>query len=241
MRKLASRRASAGVLPVVLLALLVSCGGDPVPVAPPPAPTEAPVVEAPPPPEPSASPSATAEATAPSASASAAAAPPKSQGSGRPAVLKSDPVEITDSFGSSQGAKLELGDKEIATLRIPEQTLGQATNVTFKLDPKGKAGGALLGKIYRLIPVIPPEGKPVTVPSNNGTPFELVLPSGSKKDANLAIGSIEVDDKGREKIKWQVIAPKRIDDAAGLAYFELPALTDSFLHITTKPATDAKK
>lgn len=240
MKMLASRLASAGALPLAAFALVVGCGGDPVPATPPPQPTEAP--SAAPAPAPSESPSATAAAAAPSASASAApAAPPKSQGSGRPAVLKADATEVTDTFGSSPGAKIEIGDKEIATLRIPEQTLGQATNITFKLDSKGKAGGAQVGKIYRLIAVFPPDSKPMRVASNNGTPFELMLPAGNKKDANLAIGTIELDDKGREKIKWQVIAPKRIDDVGGIAHFELLELTDSFLHVTTKPPTDAKK
>jgi hypothetical protein len=239
MKMLASRLASVGALPLAAFALLVGCGGDPVPATPPPQPTEAPAAA--PAPAPSESPSAAAAAGALSAAASAAAAPPKQQGSGRPAVLKSDPTEVTDTFGSSPGAKIELGDKEIATLRIQEQTLGQATNITFKLDPKGKAGGAQVGKIYRIIPVLPPDSKPTKVASNNGTPFELALPAGNKKDANLAIGTIELDDKGREKIKWQVIAPKRIDDVGGIAHFELLELNDSFLHVTTKPATDAKK
>ena len=237
MKKLASRLASAGALPVALFALLVGCSGETVPAAPPPQPTGAPSLA----PEPAQSSSAAPEASAPSASASAAAAPPKAEGSGRPAVLKADATEITDSFGSSPGAKIEIGDKDIATLKIPEQVLGQATNITFKIDSRGKATGALLGKIYRLIPMIPPDAKPVTVPSNTGTPFELSLPTGHKKDVNLAIGTIGTDDKGREKLTWQVIAPKRVDEAAGIATFDLPELTDSFLHITTKPPTAGKK
>jgi hypothetical protein len=236
--KLASHMVRAGSTPVFLAALFIGCGGgEPAPAVPPPAPSAAP---APPPPEPTASASAAAEAPAPSASASAA--PAKPQSSGRPAVLKSDPTSVTDSFGSSPGAKIEIGEgKEVATLRIQENTLGQLTNVTFKLDAKGKSNGAPGGKIYHLTPVLPPDGKPVTVPSNNGTPFEFSLPGGGKRGANLAIGSIETDASGREKIKWQVIAPKRVDEGTGVAYFELTDLKDAYLHVTSKAPADEKK
>jgi hypothetical protein len=243
MIKLASRPGSAGV-PVAILSVLVGCSGEPIPAAEPPTPPDAKAAPAAAP-EPSAS--AAAEAPAPSASASAAASagakaePLKEQSSGRPSVLKSDPIQISDSFGSSPGAKVEIGAKEIATFKIPELTLGQVTNITFKLDTKGRTGGPLVGKIYRMIPMLPPEAKPVTIPSNNGTPFELMLPAGNKKGVNLAIGTIEADGSGREKVSWQVIAPKRIDDATGIAYFELQQLTDSYLHVTTKPPTGAKK
>lgn len=239
MEKLVSRIARAGSTPIVLAALFIGCGGgEPAPAVPPPAPSAAPS----PPPEPSASASAAAEAPAPSASASASAAPAKPQSSGRPAVLKSDPTSITDGFGSSPGAKIEIGEgNEIATLRIQENTLGQLTNVTFKIDAKGKANGATGGKIYHLTPVIPPDGKPVTVPSNNGTPFDLSLPGGGKRGVNLAIGSIETDDSGREKIKWQVIAPKRVDEGMGVAYFELPELKDAYMHVTSKAPTAAQE
>jgi hypothetical protein len=73
--------------------------------------------------------------------------------------------------------------------------------------------------------------------TSDGPPFELQMPAGSKKDANLAVGTLEIDDKDREKLTWKVYAPKRIDDAIGIAYFDLPALGDAFLHITVKPPT----
>jgi len=241
MTKLASRTAWARLTPVILAAFVLGCGGgEPASVVPPQAP---PVASAPPPePAPSARASAAAEAPAPSASTSATAEAPKPKSSGRPAVLKSDPTGVTDGFGAAQGAKIEIGeDKELATLRIQENSLGQLTNLTFKLDPKGRSNGAPGGKIYRVIPVLPPDGKPVTVPSNNGVPFELALPGTSKRGANLAIGSIEIDAAGREKIKWQVLAPKRVDEATGLAYFELPELKDAYLHVTAKPVTEAAK
>src|SRR5689334_12135084 len=99
----------------VSLLSLAACGGDPPPPAEaPPAPTPAPA----PAPEPAPSSSA-----APAPSGSAAAEAPKSTGSGRPPILKTSESEITDTFGSSPAARLELGDKEIATLRIPENAL----------------------------------------------------------------------------------------------------------------------
>lgn len=214
------------------LVLLAACGGEPAPVAPP-APTEAPAVV----PAPAAS--ATAEvappapSAAPSGSAKADMPPAPKQSSGRTAVLMSDAVELNGTFGSGQGAKLELGDKEKMTLKIPENAFGKGTVLNFKIDSKGKAGGGLIGKILHLNVSVPPETTPATV-TTEGEPFELQMPAGTKKDANLAIGTITVDDKGREKITWKVIAPKRIDDAIGVAYFDLPTLSESFLHVTTK-------
>ena len=227
MRTLPRLRATARFFPALAL-IFAACGGEPAPVGPP-QPTETPsAAPAPPPPPP--------PTAAPSASASSAPvkAPPK-QSSGRPAVTKSDPKEITDSFGSSPGAKLELGDKEVATLRIPEGALRQATNITFKLDARGKTHGPPIGKVYQLTANYPPAGTPVSVDSE-GLPFLLELPAGPKKTANLAIG-VE-GDKG--KVKWTVVVPKRIDDARNMAMFELPNLPSAWLHITVKAPTGGK-
>ena len=221
-------RTRLSILPAIAL-FLAACSGDPAPTAPP-QPTEAP--SAAPAPTPPPAPEPTAQ---PSASASASAKAPPKPSSGRPAVMKSDPSEITDSFGSTPASKLELGDKEIATLRIPEGALRQATNITFKLDARGKAHGALTGRIYRVIAVLPPSGNPESVESG-GDPFVLELPAGAKKDANLAIG-VE-DAKGR--VKWTVVAPKRIDDARNVAVFELPSLPSAWHHVTTKAPTAGK-
>ncbi len=222
-------------VPVGLGALvrLAAGGGAPAPVAPP-APTEAPVVapaptatalvEVAPPPVSSAAPSVSAKTDMPVA--------PKGS-SGRTAVLMSDAIELNGTFGSGQGAKLELGDKERMTLKIPENAFGKGVTLNFKIDAKGKAGGGLIGKILHLTLSVPPATEPATVTSE-GEPFELQMPAGTKKDANLAVGTVTVDDKGREKIVWKVIAPKRIDDAIGVAYFDLTTLSESFLHVTTK-------
>jgi hypothetical protein len=231
--KTLATRAPVGLCALVLLA---ACGGEPAPVVPP-APTEAPVAapapttsasaDVTPPPTPTAAPSGSAAVDMPVA--------PKGS-SGRPAVLMSDSAELTGTFGSSPGAKLELGDKDKMTLKIPENALAKGTVITFKIDAKGKANGAPLGKILHLTAFVPPGTEPATVTSE-GPPFELQMPAGNKKDANLAVGTISTDDKGREKITWKVYSPKRIDDAVGIAYFDLPVLTESFIHITTKAPT----
>jgi hypothetical protein len=176
-------------------------------------------------------------AAAPTATASAAAsAPPPSQGSGRPPVLKMDPKEVSDTFGVSPGAKLELGTPpEIAIMRIPEGSFETGVNVTFKLEPKGKTTGILIGKVYRLTAMIPPAGTPSKVVSVGG-PFELQLPAGNKKEANLALGEI-----GGGRVTWKVIAPKKIDDVAGVAYFEITELNDHYVHVTTKAVTEPAK
>jgi hypothetical protein len=219
-------------LPAIAL-VLAACGGEPAPTAPPQATDTPSAAPAPPPPAPTAEPAA-----APTASASASAGPskpPPRASSGRPAVMKSDASEISDTFGSPP-AKLELGDKDIATLRLPEGALRQATNLTFKLDGRGKSNGAPAGKIYRLSLNYPPSGTLIEAESV-GDPFILELPAGAKKDANLAIG-VE-DEKG--KVTWHVVAPKRIDDVRNVAVFELTKLPSAWIHVTTKKPTEEKK
>ena len=222
--------------PLAVVALL-GCSGDQPPPAQSPEPTATATAAPPPPPETAAQTAAPAPSEAPDAGA---AKPKPSANSGRPSVVKSDSKEVTDTFGSIPGAKIEIGDKEKAVLKIPEHALHGATNITFKIDTRGKSGGGQVGNIYRITSVIPPSGNPSNV-ETNGPPFELQMPAGSKKDANLALGYIEVDDKGREKVKWQIIAPKRIDDVTNTAYFEFGALGDVFLHVTTKAPTGDKK
>jgi hypothetical protein len=211
----------------VALLLLAACSSEPppAPAAPPPAPAPAPVAE----------PAATGEPAPADTGNADAGAPPAQTGSGRPPIIKSDPVEITDTFGSTPAARLELGgERELATLRIPEGALATAANVTFKLDAKAKGGGGLVGKVYRITLIVPP-APTATRMASSGPPFQLKLPAGNKKDANLAIGEITVDAKGKEKVAWSVVPALKVDDASGVAEFELTSLGDSWLHVTTKP------
>jgi hypothetical protein len=212
---------------LVLLVLLAACGNSEPGASSAPQPSETPKASPTPPPtaEPEAAPTASA-----TASAKAAAKPPKSQGSGRPAVLKSDASEISDTFGSSPASKLELGaGNDIATLRLPEEGLHTATLVTFKIERSGKSGGGQVGKIYSIKSVLPPAAEPQQIDSN-GPPFVLEMPAGNKKEVNLAIG-VE-DDKG--KIKWTIVAAKSVDESRHVAVFELTTLPSGFLHLTTK-------
>jgi|GEM_PF-3156975 hypothetical protein len=222
------------LLPAAAGMLLVACSDPPPPknpddeLLPLKVSTAKPEVTPDAPPADTAAPAATPTATA----SAAASAPPADQGSGRPPVLKMDPTEISDTFGVSPGAKLELGnDPEKAVMRIPEGAFETGVNVTFKLDPKGKTTGILVGKVYHLTAVIPPSGTPARIVSAAG-PFKLELPAGNKKDANLALGEI-----GGGRVTWKVIAPTKIDDVSGVAYYEITELYDHYLHVTTKAVT----
>jgi hypothetical protein len=223
-------------LPVLAL-ILAACGGEPAPApSAAPQPTEAPSAAPAPSPPPTASAAPEPPPTASAKASAAPEAPPKQQSSGRPAVMKSDPSEITDTFGVTPGSKLELGDKEIATLRVPEGSLHTGTNITFKIDARGgKSTGGQVGKIYRILAMIPPSQTPESV-DTNGPPFVLELPAGTRKDANLAIGT--EDEKG--KVKWTIVAPKRIDDARNVAVFELGTLASAWYHVTTKAPSGGK-
>jgi hypothetical protein len=228
--------------PLLLLSVLgslalLACGGEtPPPEAPKPA-TPAPIAtaaptaapEAPPAPEASAAPAAQPEAPADNSR------PP----SGRPPILMSSAEEITNTFGMTPAAKLEIGDDSgRAVLRIPEYAFDRGVNVTFKLDKKGKSGGPVIGKIYRTQMQYAGQPNFITVTSS-GPPFVLEMPAGSKKDANLAVGDIVQDEKtGRDKVTWTIQAPKRIDDVTNVAVFELTALGDFYLHVTTKKPTE---
>src|SRR6266540_1152727 len=101
MRKLACSPARVVVLPLVTLALLAGCSGEPKPDAVPPGATDTPTV-APPPAAGGSAEAATPTASgSPSAGASAKAPPkPSSGGGGTPAVIKQDATEITDTFGA---------------------------------------------------------------------------------------------------------------------------------------------
>ena len=213
----------------------IACGDATPPADAPPQATGAPTAEATaiPTAEPTAAPTAepAPEATA---APTASAAPDKPKSSGRPPVLLQDAKSITDTFGYSPGAKLELGDKDVVTLRIPEGAFSQATNVTFAHDTKCKTTGLVFGKTYKITPTLPPSAAPVAVPSNNGSPFLFILPTGKKKDLNLAIGHFTKDAKGNDAIKWSVVAPKKTDEEAATVEFELDTLPDACIHLTNK-------
>jgi type IV secretory pathway VirB10-like protein len=223
------------VLPVVAAFALAACGGEP----PPPAVTPEPEPKAAPAPEPTAAPEA--PTPAPTATANAGPAPQPEQSVEGPPVLMSNPKELQAVFTTRPGAKLELGDDtERAVFRIREGSLPSAYIISFKVDPKGKSTGVPIGKTYRMVVQIENSSELPKVETQD-RPFELTMPAGSKKDANLAIGEVTTDDKGREKIVWTVVAPEKIDDAMGTALFKIKAIGNYWLHVTAKPPTEPAK
>lgn len=167
---------------------------------------------------------------APKPQPSAEPAAPEPEGSGRIAVLKSDPESITDIFGANP-ARLELGAPEKATLRIPADALSQAYNITFELAPKGKSQGAPIGKIYRLRAQVAGSVEYSRALSSS-QPFQLEFPAGSAAGANLAIGEISVGANGKETVTWRVLEHKRVE--GNVAYFETPDISDWYVHLTTQ-------
>jgi hypothetical protein len=192
--------------------------------------------------EPTAAPEPTPEVTSepvptaePTASASAEVPPPAPTStipppSGRPAVSRNHPEKITDTFGATPAAKLELGT-EGAILRIPEWALSDGILITFMIDKKGKKAKGGAGNIYRLAAQIPPAEAFKTV-TTKGPKFELTLPNAKVASPNLAVGEPKTDEKGKETIVWTVVAPTKKDDKS--ATFELTEFTNAFLQITSE-------
>jgi hypothetical protein len=184
---------------------------------------------APPPASETAPPEPAASSAAPAASS--AAPPPK-----KPALLNviKGAKEASGNVPSDGTTKVEVGETELATLKILDGALSKPKLVTLKLDPKGKAHGQVAGSLYR-VSMTEPDGTPTTV-STAGEPFVLTLSTGGKKDLNLAIGET-VTEKGKQKLVWRVVAPKSVDEAAKTATFELTSLSDLGIHLTAKEPT----
>jgi hypothetical protein len=211
-----------GIVSTVALAACSSSGSQPAQVEPEPTPavTAEPTSE----PEPVATAAPTAEATA-----TAAPADTTPQPSGRPPVSYSNPEKITETFGATPAAKLELG-KEGVILRIPEYALQDGVLLTFMVDKKAKKAKGGAGGIYRLFAQQPPS-EDFRAVSSRGPKFELKLPSAKVASPNLAIGEIKKDDKGKEVVEWKVLAPTKKDDTS--ATFELTDFTNAYLQITS--------
>jgi hypothetical protein len=215
---------------------IAACGGG---EAPPPA-TPEPAAKASPSPEPTAEPEAPTPAS--TTTAKADAPPQPEQSVEGPPLLMSNEKELQAAFTTRPGAKLELGDDKggRALFRIREGSLPSAYVITFKIDPKGKSTGVPIGRTYRMLVQVENSSDLPRVETSD-KPFELTLPAGNKKDANLAIGEVTTDDKGREKITWTVVAPEKIDDATGMALFKIKAIGNYWLHVTAKPPTEPAK
>ncbi|MBL9025547.1 MAG: hypothetical protein JNL21_25350 [Myxococcales bacterium] len=214
------------VIGLISAVALVACSSSPPPTAEPEptaTPEPAPSAEAPPP-EPTATASASAEAPPP---APTSTTPPPS---GRPAVSYANAEKISETFGATPAAKLELG-KEGTILRIPEYALSDGVLLTFMIDKKGKKAKGGAGTIFRLFAQQPPSESFKAV-SSKGPKFELTLSSAKVGSPNLAIGEIKTDDKGKETVEWKVVAPAKKDDKS--ATFELTDFTNAYLQITSE-------
>jgi hypothetical protein len=214
----------------ILASVLVVACSTPAPPPPPPPPQPEVVATAEPEPEVAPEPEPTVEAPPPEAESTGKAP------SGRPPLIAMNATKVTGTFGATPAAKLRVGGEPPAELVIPEWALTQGINLTFMIDPKGKKmkTGAV-GNVYGLEAQIAPEPDFVTVQSD-GPPFELRLPAGQSKDANLAFGEIVTDEKG-DRIEWKIIAPKKIDDVTNTAVFELDKIVRANFHITTEAPT----
>jgi hypothetical protein len=213
---------------LVSVFVLVACSSNKPEPQIEPEPT-APLDTAPPVAEPDPVPTATASADAPPVAPTS----DKPQPSGRPPVSYSNAEKITETFGATPAAKLELG-KEGTILRIPEFALSDGVLLTFMVDKKGKKAKGGAGTIFHLFAQMPPSEafKPV---STKGPKFELTLNNAKVANPNLAIGEIKQDDKGKEVIEWKVIAPAKKDDKS--ATFELTDFTNAYLQITSEAPT----
>ncbi len=213
---------------VICASTVAACGGQPV------APGE-PTAEAPPPvAKPELPPPAEEEGAEPAASA-APPADPASTGrapSGRPPLFFPNPTKITEQVGETPAAKFEVGGNEGAYLKVPEYAIRTAVLLTFMIDKKAKRHKGAVGETYRIQAQIPPSAEFSSVESG-GPMFEVKLPKNGPA-ANLAIGETKVDGAGKETTTWKVIAPKKVDDAAKAAIFEIAGFTNATLHLTTE-------
>lgn len=152
-------------------------------------------------------------------------------------MLLSNEKELVAPVSSSPGAKFELGDDSgRAIFRIREGALSSPHVFTFKIDTKAKSTGIPVGKTYRLIVQIENSQELPKVETVD-KPFEFTFPTSGKKGINLAVGEATVDAKGNEKITWTVVAPEKIDESMGTAFFKLPAVGNYHMHMTLKAPT----
>ena len=194
-------------------------------------------------PEPEVTASATAEpppvtTTEPTAAptteptATAAPQPTGRQPSGRPPMTSEGKEKVSGTFGQTPAAKLTI-TSDSSVFRIPEYALGDGVLITFMVDkkpPKKAKGGS--GNVWRLTAQRPPAEETSAVSANEGK-FTVRLPIGKAAPANLALGEIGKDDKGKDTIVWKVVAPTKTED--GFATYELTDFGNTLLQITSDP------
>ncbi|MFO0549710.1 MAG: hypothetical protein U0271_15060 [Polyangiaceae bacterium] len=178
-------------------------------------------------------PSATASTTAsaePTTTASASSQPSTPPPSGRTPMTFEGKEKISEGVAEPP-AKFKLtGDG--ARFILPEYALRDNYLVTFMVDKKPPAkakGGA--GSAYRLQAQSPPAETFIAI-TTAGPKFEIRLPLGKLTTANLAVGEVKTNDKGKEVVEWKIIAPKKTED--GLAVFEVEGFQNTLLQLTSE-------
>jgi hypothetical protein len=133
-----------------------------------------------------------------------------------------------------------------AELRIPPGALTSPRNIVFMVDRNSRGHTGKIGDVYSLEVQVPNEQYEVgdarrsNPEPTGGNPFQLKLPLPAGRDsANLAVESVAVNEKGRGKSTWIVIAMTKPEsaDTGNRAVFELANLPDAHVHLTTLAAS----
>lgn len=213
-----------------LVSGLMACGGSTPPPQEPIVQPQPPVAEPAPEPEPT-------DKAEPDKAPEEEAKPERKER--RPLATYNDPVEpVTVGF---DGAVIRLDGG--AEIRIPSGSLASPRNILFTVNKKHKGDQGRLGEVYALQAQVPNQQVQVSNVrasqplSSNGDPFILKLPiPGQGESANLAVESVEVDDKGRGKSTWTIVARTKLEtsDSGNKAVFEISQLPDAHVHLTTR-------
>jgi len=216
--------------------LVVACGGStPPPEQPKPEPAVAPP---PPPPEPEPVAEPEPEPEEPEE--------PKEEPKGprRPLATYNNPSgPITVGF---DGAVVRTSGAE---LRIQGGSLRAPRNVLFQVDKKFRGARGKLGDVYMLGVQVPDReynmntARPSQPFATSGDPFVLKLPLPEGRDsANLAVESVQVDDKDRAKSTWVVVAQTKLEtaDTGNRAVFEMSQLPDAHVYLTTQDVSSGE-
>jgi len=216
------------ISPIVVLSL-VACGGSSPPAEEPKVPP--PVVAPSPEPEPVAEP---ATVTPPAEDAKPEPREPRAP----IAVIENPAGPVTVGYN---GAVFRLDGG--AELRVPYGAFARAQNIVFSIDSKHKGDQGKVGDVFLVQTEVPDSSIQVAVVRasrpvrSSGDPFVLKLPIPGNSDiGNLAVETVEVDDKGRGKSTWTVVARSKLEtaDTGNRAVFELPQLPDGHVHVTTR-------
>jgi hypothetical protein len=157
----------------------------------------------------------------------------------RPLAIFNDPTEPVTIGLDGAVIRIQGGGE----LRIPKGALASPRNILFTVNRKHKGSPGRIGDVYTLEAQIPGQkvqmqdvraSRPV---ASSGNPFILKLPlPGNTESANLAVETVEVDEKGRGKSTWSVLERTKVEtaDTGNSAVFEIGQLPDASVHLTNK-------